>query len=166
MEALVKILVGLGFLLLSLGYLYRPGWVLKLNEWGRAAFFNDGFVLLYRRRWGILLFICAILFFYSGFNNLAHQRAHEQPSAYLGLVDAYRAFREKQYKGVVVRCQEVLKQEPDNIHAWTLLGSAWAALGRKDQAKKAWERVLSLDPDSAVGHSPVFLAAPEKDKHP
>ena len=41
MEAWIKILIGLALLLLSLGYLYRPGWVLKLNALGRLVLFNE-----------------------------------------------------------------------------------------------------------------------------
>lgn len=164
MEAWVKILAGLCFVFLSLSYLYRPGWILRFNTLGRALFFNDSYVLLYRRRWGLLLFLCAILFFYSGFNNLALMMAQGRASSYLQLADAYRSFHAQQYKGTVVRCQEILKRESDNIYAWTLLGAAWSALGRADQARRAWEQVLKLDPDRPLGRiSP--LESPAKSEN-
>jgi len=37
--------------------------------------FNDSFVLLYRRRWGLLFFAIALLFLYSGLNNLGQKPA-------------------------------------------------------------------------------------------
>src|SRR5688572_2609793 len=136
MEAWIKVLAGLAFLFLSLCYLYRPAIVLRFNALGRSLVFNDSYVLLYRRRWGIMLFLAAILFFYSGFQNL---NRGEKPSTYFELQDAYRAFRGHHYKGAIVRCQEILKRETENVHAWALLGASWSAMGNKVQARRAWE---------------------------
>lgn len=69
-EAWVKIVLGLGFLIVSVGYLYRPVWILKINSWGKALLFNDGHLLLYRRRRGLLFLLTSVLFLYSGFINL------------------------------------------------------------------------------------------------
>ncbi|MBI4395768.1 MAG: hypothetical protein HY548_01640, partial [Elusimicrobia bacterium] len=139
-----------------LGFLYRPQWVLKWNELGRSVLFNDAYVLLYRRRWGLLLFLAAILFFYSGFNNIASSRAQFRPSSYLDLWEAYRVYRGQNFAGAVTRCNELLKREPNNINAWVLLGSSWVSLGRKDMAKQAWEHVLSMDPDHPVKRSMIL----------
>jgi hypothetical protein len=65
-----KFILGLSFLLLSIGYLYRPSWILRLNNWARSLLFNDAHILHYRRRWGLLFFFAAALFFYSAFNNM------------------------------------------------------------------------------------------------
>ncbi|HRY29460.1 MAG TPA: tetratricopeptide repeat protein, partial [Elusimicrobiota bacterium] len=116
----------------------------------------DSYVLLYRRRWGILLFLCAILFFYSGFQNMAHQMSLEKPSDYLDLRAAYRCFWTQQYKASIARCQEILKRDKNDVHAWSLLGASWSALGRKDQARKAWEQVLRIDPEHPAGKSVLF----------
>lgn len=145
MEAWAKIAAGLALLFISLGFLYRPGWILHWNALGRSVLFNDAFVLLYRRRWGLLFFVAAVLFFYSGFNNLAWDKYHDRPAAVIPLSEAYRSFQRGQYKGTVARCQEILKAEPDNVHAWFLLGSAWSALNRNDMAEKAWEQILKSD---------------------
>ncbi len=155
MEAWTKILGGLFLLGLSFGYLYRPAFVLRVNAWARALLFNDVFILLYRRRAGLFFLVCSMVFFYSGFMNLAQMKSRVQPSTYLDLSDAYRALRSHQYRGVVARCKEVVKREPDNIHAWVLLGSAWTALGQKDQAARAWKEVQRIEPNHAVGSWPV-----------
>jgi hypothetical protein len=146
MEAWLKIIAGLGLLLLSLGYLYRPSWVLRWNAWGRSLFFNDSHVLYFRRRWGLPLLITSVLFFYSGFANLAEQR----PQASFELWMAYRSFLAHEYRQTVVRCEGLLVEDPKNVQAWSLLGSAWSALGDHEKAKKAWNRSLALgqtDPD-------------------
>jgi tetratricopeptide (TPR) repeat protein len=129
--------------------------VLRVNAWARSLVFNDSYVLLYRRRWGLMLFLGAILFFYSGFQNL-HRGDGGNLSGYLALQDAYRSFRSQQYKGAIARCQELLKRETDNVHAWALLGASWSALGRKEQAKRAWAEVLKRDPDHPAGKSPLM----------
>ena len=136
LEAWIKIFLGLLFLFLSLAYLYRPAWVLTLNVLGRAFLFNDTYVLLYRRTLGLLLFAAAGLFLYSGLNNLAYQK----PSVSVELWDAYRVFRGQEYQAVVSRCEEILAKDPENQYAWSLLGSAWSALGEKEKAARVWEQ--------------------------
>ena len=146
MEAWIKIVIGMLFLLASLGYLYRPGWVLTVNAWARALVFNDSHVLHYRRRWGLPLFIAAAVFLITGFGNLAQQNV--RPSAELWL--AYRAFLSHEYRHTIVQCEGILAQDPENAQAWSLLGSAWSAMGNQEKAKKAWDRSLALnqtDPD-------------------
>jgi len=139
-EAWIKIIIGLLFLLVSLGYLYRPKWVLFFNSWARALLFNDAHVLHYRRRWGLPLFLVAALFFYSGLNNLAQQTP--RPSAELWL--AYRAFRFRDYRQTIIGCEGILAQDPENSQAWALLGQAWTAMGNQAKANKAWNRYLAL----------------------
>jgi tetratricopeptide (TPR) repeat protein len=146
METWIKLLLGLLFLLLSVGYLYRPAFVLSLNAWGRGVLFNDTFILLYRRRFGLFFLAAAVLFLYSGFLNLG-RRPGALSSNYLALLDAQRAYRGGEHKGAVARCQEILKDDPDNLYAWALLGTAWNALGHPEQAARAWERVIELDPN-------------------
>jgi cytochrome c-type biogenesis protein CcmH/NrfG len=149
MEAWIKILVGLVLTIVSLGYLDRPGWVIRWNEWARNLLFNDAHILHYRRRWGILIFLAATLFFYSGFSNLKWQivLSSPGPEPVLDIWDAYRVFQAKDMKGTVSRCKEILKNEPENLHAWVLMGSAQTALGRHREARQTWKRVQELRPD-------------------
>ena len=145
-EAWSKIFVGVGLLLLSLGYLYRPAWILKLNMLGRTMLFNDVHVLHYRRRWGLPLFVAAAIFLFAGFNNLS--QFHPQRPTELWL--AYRSFLAHEYRQTIVQCEGIVAQDPDNSQAWSLMGSAWAALGKKDKAAQALNRGLALnqtDPD-------------------
>jgi hypothetical protein len=154
MEAWIKILFGLLLLALSLGYLYRPVWILSLNALGRAYLFNDVHVLHYRRRWGIPLFVASSIFLFTGFNNLSQQ--HRRPSAELWL--AYRAFLSHQYRQTVVQCEGILAEDPDNTQAWSLLGSAWSSLGDQEKANRAWNRSLALAQTDPEGRP----ASPQK----
>ena len=156
MEAWIKITVGLALLILSLGYLYRPALILKLNAWGRSLLFNDTHVLHYRRRWGLPLFAAAALFLFVGFRNLSQERP--RPAGELWL--AYRSFLAREYRQTVSLCQGILVQDPDNAQAWSLLGSAWSALGDADKANKALNRSLALIQTDPAGRP----AAPKKKK--
>jgi hypothetical protein len=148
MEAWLKIFVGLGLLFLSLGYLYRPAWILKMNLLGRTFLFNDSHVLMYRRRWGLPLFTAAALFFFTGFSNLSVQRSSQRPSE---LWMAYRSFLAHEYRQTIVQCEGIIAQDPDNAQAWSLMGSAWSALGKKDKAAQALNRSLALNQTDPEG---------------
>ncbi len=151
METWIKIFVGLVLLLLSFAYLYRPAWVLKLNALGRTLFFNDAHVLHFRRRWGLPIFVVAALFLFTGFNDLAQVRS--RPSFELWM--AYRSFLSHQYRPAIVQCEGILAQDPDNVQAWSLMGSAWSALGNQDKAKMAWNRSLALNQTDPEGRPPA-----------
>jgi hypothetical protein len=124
MEGLVKIIVGLVLLGAGLGYLYRPAWILRFNAWGRTVFFNDAYVLFYRRRWGLPLFFLAILFFYSGFMNLSRHRAQRESSSVVDLAPAAKALSEGHYDEAIRLAQEVLSRAPASRPARTLLETA------------------------------------------
>jgi len=56
------------------------------------------------------------------------------------------AFYAQNFEKVVKECSDVLLIDDKNIIAWKKLGSAYFALGDKAGAKRAYEKVLSLDP--------------------
>lgn len=66
----IKLALGIAFLLLSLGYLYHPSAILKLNDWSRQNLFDDTKILLARRRIGTLLLLLGILLVYMGLTAL------------------------------------------------------------------------------------------------
>lgn len=63
----LEILIGLFFLVGSLGYLYRPTIIIKFNAWGRKYIFNDQLLVTQRKKIGIVLLIVSIIFLYGGF---------------------------------------------------------------------------------------------------
>ena len=128
MESALKLLVGIFLLVVSVGYLYRPGLVLRVNAWGRTLFFNDAHLLHFRRRWGLLAFLGAILFLYSGFLNLAK-------SVPVGpvrdpLEAGYMAFYEKRFEAAGEIAIRYLKEHPRDPHGEFLLRQASAASRR------------------------------------
>ncbi len=61
-----KLLLGLLSLILGLGYLYRPYWIVKLNEWVRMNIFNDQILISRRRKVGIILFFIGVILIFLG----------------------------------------------------------------------------------------------------
>ncbi len=121
MEALVKIVLGFCLLAMSLSYLYRPVWVLKVNQLVREILFNDANLLHYRRRLGVPLFAAALLFLYSGMVNLKVRSGNSRAAAYSDMNEAYRAFYARQYAQADKLCSEILKTNPREAHALFLL---------------------------------------------
>jgi len=65
----LKILCGIIFFLLGLGYLYQPNLILRINAFFRNYLFNDRF-LLERRKWGIFFLLLSFIAFYMGITAL------------------------------------------------------------------------------------------------
>lgn len=65
-------LIGVGgvLILLAWGYLFQPRWILRLNGAARQWLFNDGHVLLRRRRTGAGLLVLGALTLLAGFLRL------------------------------------------------------------------------------------------------
>lgn len=72
MTPALKILVGLGSLLLGLGYLYRPDLIERMNAVLRDYFLNDAYIALERRKWGMFFLLVSFLFLYMGWAALPH----------------------------------------------------------------------------------------------
>ncbi|MBI4051655.1 MAG: hypothetical protein HY400_04040 [Elusimicrobia bacterium] len=66
---LVKLLFGILFCFLGLGYLYRPSVISRLNAFLREYLFNDAYIVLDRRKWGTLSMMVGILLLYMGWTS-------------------------------------------------------------------------------------------------
>ena len=66
----LKIFFGLLFLLLGLGYIFRPGIIERVNRLIRETFLNDSYVALHRKNWGFLLLLIGSVLVYMGFSRL------------------------------------------------------------------------------------------------
>jgi len=69
----LKIICGLIFLLLGLGYLYQPKFILRVNAFFRNYFFNDVYILR-RRKLGIFFLLLSLIAFYMGLTALFRER--------------------------------------------------------------------------------------------
>ncbi|MCD0416758.1 c-type cytochrome biogenesis protein CcmI [Rubrivivax sp. JA1024] len=56
---------------------------------------------------------------------------------------------QQQIEALVGALEERLKQEPGDVQAWQMLGRTYAALGRADEALKAYRKVAELKPGDA-----------------
>ena len=65
-----KVGIGVFFLFLGLGYLYRPGLIQRMNEFLRDQLFNDARISLERRKWGIFFLLLSLLFIYMGWQGM------------------------------------------------------------------------------------------------
>ncbi len=62
----LKIFFGLLFVLLGLGYIYKPEVIERLNRLIKETFLNDSYVALHRRNWGFLLVLVGAVLVYMG----------------------------------------------------------------------------------------------------
>ncbi|OGR68732.1 MAG: hypothetical protein A2081_03250 [Elusimicrobia bacterium GWC2_61_19] len=62
----IKIFFGLVFMLLGLGYIYRPDAIERLNRLIKETFLNDSYVALHRKNWGFLLLLMGGVLIYMG----------------------------------------------------------------------------------------------------
>jgi len=84
--------------------------------------------------------------------NIPVRREEVLPKAALAalkLEQAEKAFSWKDFKSAVHECEEVLLLDEGNKLAWKRLGSAFFALGDMAGSRRAYERVLKLDPEDA-----------------
>ena len=61
-----KITIGIILLLISIGFLYKPDTIMKINDLARRYIFNDVWVLSHRGKTGVLLFVLALIALYMG----------------------------------------------------------------------------------------------------
>ena len=66
----LKVFFGLVFLLLGLGYIYKPEIIERVNKLIRETFLNDSYMALHRRNWGFLLLLLGGLLVYMGVSRL------------------------------------------------------------------------------------------------
>lgn len=62
----LKIFFGLVFILLGLGYIYKPGIIERVNRLIKETFLNDSYVALHRKNWGFLLLLVGWVLVYMG----------------------------------------------------------------------------------------------------
>jgi hypothetical protein len=67
---LQKIVLGLFFFALGLGYLYRPDIIQRLYAVIRESLLNDSIIALERRKWGVFFLLVSFLFLYMAYAQL------------------------------------------------------------------------------------------------
>ena len=59
-------------------------------------------------------------------------------------------YRRRQYELALVDLVNLDRQYPDDERILEMKGTLYRKLGRRDEAKRAWERVLALNPDNQM----------------
>lgn len=70
MTAWFKVVVGVAFFIVGLGYLHRPDLIERMNAFLRETLFNDSYLALDRNKWGVFFLLLSLLFLYLGYIGL------------------------------------------------------------------------------------------------
>jgi hypothetical protein len=74
-----------------------------------------------------------------------------EPRSYLATLAKVRAlYARRQHELALVELVALDRQYPDDERILEMKGTLYRKLGRRDEAKKAWERVLALNPENRV----------------
>ncbi len=78
----------------------------------------------------------------------------EAPIGDMNVIDQYlfaslNNIYEGRYDKSIQQSSIVIELQPDNVMAWKRLGSAYFAMGKKKNARQAWERALKIAPKDA-----------------
>lgn len=69
--SVLKLICGIVLLFLGFIYLYRPLLVMKINLFAKELLFNDTYILLHRKKIGVLLMVLSIIAMYMAWSSLA-----------------------------------------------------------------------------------------------
>lgn len=130
----------LSLLFFVLGWIYysRPQTIARINVFFRQKVFNDRYILLKRKKIGILFFTIACLLCVSAFVFSADAKKKRKiPS---------NSINKEIIFDVISYYRKGLSETPDNTELLTKTGYAFEALGEKNRASAIWKRILALDP--------------------
>ncbi len=136
----------LSILLFILGWIYysRPEQIQKINNFFKANVFNDRYILIKRKKIGVLFFLLAFFFSTSAFVYSIEEKALAKNTASNNLI-----VREI-LNDTAVMYTQTLKDDPDNIHLIMKLALTFDALGDYKKASLAWAKILLVDPHNDI----------------
>lgn len=146
---ILKLALGVIFFVMGIGYLYNARFILNVNALFRDLLFNDRFVLLRKRRAGVLLLLLSLVVFYMGFTALTRSLGRKPfpPTALeLQRENIRKSFQEGKYVLTLRYCEEFLGRNPSDTFALERMTFAALAVGEKERARKTLERLLILEP--------------------
>ncbi|MFW5967548.1 MAG: tetratricopeptide repeat protein [Persicimonas sp.] len=74
--------------------------------------------------------------------------APTRPSYLKGVAHIQDLYERGKYELAMARLSQLEQAYPDDVKLLSMKGTLWVELGREDLARKAWERVLQLDPEN------------------
>lgn len=162
-----NLLLSVGIFFLGLGWtlFYRPSWILYLNKIVREKLFNDGDMLLERRKKGLLFLLLAMISFYVGYDTQSYRpstvNAHLVSTDRL-LYKSLQYLYSKQYQKSKTLCEKVLAQDPRNVEALYQLGATQLLMGEVQEGSHTWGRAVHLAPKSSEAEQLKKLIQAEK----
>lgn len=141
--------LGLVLVFTGLTYLYRPSWILVINKFARERVFCDARVLLERRKKGVLMLLCAILFFYWSYYR-AHYGSTRVMDSFVSidrlLYQSHKHFASGDYKDAIQVCNRIIERDPNNLEAYYQLAAARYITGDRAIGDWAWHKAESMNP--------------------
>ncbi len=137
---------------LAAGILTREQWEMARGEIERRVLDDGADAAIGTRtrsaRAAIVVAIAVPLFAAGLYSWLGNPDAFS-PQAAVANSGSPHAVTAEQIEGMVNRLAERLKERPDDIDGWILLGRSKAAVGRYDDAARAYAKAVSLQPKDA-----------------
>ena len=158
------ILVGLCFFCAGAAYVYAPNIVLKINALMKKFFFNDAWVLYYRKKIGLACVLVSFSVIYFAFNiNLpsAENDILQQQITRNTLYKAYMSFNIRNYRETIQLCTEILNRDPCNKRALELIALAYFHVGDTANSKLYGRKLLDIDPGNVKIGKIMPKPAPE-----
>ncbi|MDD5677385.1 MAG: tetratricopeptide repeat protein [Kiritimatiellae bacterium] len=66
---------------------------------------------------------------------------------------------DKEYAKAIPKLEEAINEDPSLLPAWQALGWSYLAVGRKDDLRKLWERLLALAPNEPLAYNNLAMLA-------
>ena len=76
------------------------------------------------------------------------EAAPYRPSYLLGIENVRKLYKAGKYELAMVRLKKLEEAYPGDEKILSMKGTLWVKLGRESLARKAWERVLQINPDN------------------
>ncbi|MDD5677384.1 MAG: tetratricopeptide repeat protein [Kiritimatiellae bacterium] len=75
------------------------------------------------------------------------------------MYEAILNMRDKEYAKAIPKLEEVINEDPGLLPAWQALGWSYWEMGRKEDTRKLWERLLALAPDAPLAYNNLAMFA-------
>ncbi|MFN3966866.1 MAG: tetratricopeptide repeat protein, partial [Endomicrobiia bacterium] len=121
---------------------YYPSFIVKMNGWFRNKIFNDAFVLMERKKIGLICVVVSLIVFYFGVFvpkiSVSFKRQNVQDDLYHVWCYYYQGNYDKAEK----ICREILLIDPENLTAKEQLGLVYFAKGDYKKSMYYCKKVL------------------------
>lgn len=144
-------LVSFCLFFIGLLFLYRPLWLLFLNQFLRERVFNDHLILSSRKKSAAFCILLSVLFFWMGYYS-GHYTETKITAKMIStdrlLYQSLQHLHAKDYRKAKLLAEKVLSDEPQNAEALYHLAAAQYLLEDVQSAEKNFLKAQKLDHSS------------------